>query len=117
MTRNLTLRTLRRCYTTPTMETFDLFAMKLAGTQTGGEYALAVYPPTNEPEPSEEPRSLMTYDSIEQLCGHLNALEFGSENSLAVLQMALEGSLESAGATFHIAHINEAGARAIGFQL
>jgi len=99
------------------METFDLFALRLDGDDAGAEYALAVYPPTNKSEPSGEPRSMLTFGTIEKLCGHLNALQFGSENSLAVLQMALAGTLESAGATFHIAHINEAGARVVGFQL
>lgn len=99
------------------METFDLYAVRLADTSGEEEYALAVYPPTNEPEPPGEPRSQLTFATIGQLCAHLNALQFGSENSLAVLQMALAGSLESPGATFHIAHINEAGARVVGFQL
>ena len=39
------------------METFDLFALRLARTQAREEYALALYPPTKEPEPSPAPRS------------------------------------------------------------
>jgi hypothetical protein len=104
-------------YTTRTMETFDLYAVRLSRTKRGAKYALAVYPPTKKSEPSGKPRSQLTYPTIEQLCAHLNALQFGSENSLAVLQMALEGTLERAGSTFHIAHINEAGARFVGFEL
>jgi len=99
------------------MEMFDLYAVRLARTKPGAKYALAVYPPTKNCEPSGKPRSLLTYPTIGQLCAHLNALQFGSEESLAVLRKAMKGSLPSAGATFHIAHINKAGARVVGFKL
>ena len=98
-------------------ETFDLFALRLADSADGNAYALAVYPATGQAEPGEAAAALKTYATIDELCDYLDGMEFGSEPDILILRAALPGSLESAGAKFHIAQINADGARAIGFRV
>jgi hypothetical protein len=99
------------------METFDLFAVRLPRASAGEAYALAIYPATKQPETAHAPRSIQSYESIDQLCDYLDERQFGSEPDIMILRLALPDALESENASFHLAQINGEGARSIGFQV
>jgi hypothetical protein len=99
------------------MDTFDLFAIRLAQSSNGDNYALALFPATDQPQPEGEPLALNSYATPDIICDHLDRLQFGSEADIMVLRAALGGSLESAGDNMHVARITAEGARLLSFQV